>query len=56
MRVTKAGAAHAAHKMHFLCHGMYLTAAVMEGHLLYSTAAGILLFVTVVGAMLDKAH
>ncbi|CBW54762.1 hypothetical protein [Pantoea phage LIMElight] len=54
LHVTKQVAAHTAHKMHFLCHGFYLTAAVLEGHLLYSTAAAILLVVTVAGAALGS--
>lgn len=40
---SKEGAGNAFHKMHFLCHSGYLTAAALEGHLLYSVMAALTL-------------
>ena len=54
MVLQKEKAQHVAHRMHFLCHSFYLTAATLEGHLLYSTAAAILLVITLASAALGS--
>ena len=44
VNLTRVGAGHAAHKLHFVFHSLYLTAAALEGHLFYSIMAGATLF------------
>ncbi|QHR71837.1 hypothetical protein forsur_36 [Escherichia phage forsur] len=54
--VSRSGASHAAHKLHFLFHSLYLTAAAMEGHLFYSLMAGGTLLFMVGTAVLGNEH
>lgn len=58
MHVTlnKASASHAAHKMHFLFHSLYLMAAALEGHLFYSLMAGGTLLFMIGTAVLGNEH
>lgn len=56
LSVTRRGVSHVAHKMHFLFHSLYLTAAAMEGHLLYSLMAGGTLAFMIGCAVLGDEH
>ena len=54
--ISKAKASHAAHKMHFLFHSLYLTAAALEGHLFYSLMAGGTLLFMIGTVILGDEH
>lgn len=56
LAVSRSGASHEAHKLHFLFHSLYLTAAAMEGHLFYSLMAGGTLLFMVGTAVLGNEH
>ena len=56
LAVTRSGAGHMAHRMHFLFHSLYLTAAAMEGHLFYSLMAGGTLLFMIGTAVLGNEH
>ncbi|MGG4739365.1 hypothetical protein ACLPBM_20440 [Escherichia coli] len=56
LAVTRSGASHAAHKLHFLFHSLYLTAAALEGHLFYSIMAGGTLLFMLGTAVLGDEH
>ena len=49
------GKAHVLKKAHWLCHGIYLGAVTIEAHGWYGKAAGALLIVVVIGALLGEA-
>jgi hypothetical protein len=46
----------AVHKGGFLAHCTYLGAAVLEGHGIYSIAAGVLLFTVIAGVLVGVGH
>lgn len=50
------GKAHLLRKAHWLCHGIYLGAVTIEAHGWYGRAAGALLIVVVIGAVLGDAE
>lgn len=54
--MSKAHASHAAHRLHFLFHSLYLTAAALEGHLFYSLMAGGTLLFMIGTAVLGDEH
>jgi hypothetical protein len=54
--INKASASHAAHKMHFLFHSLYLTAVALEGHLFYSLMAGGTLLFMIGTVILGDEH
>ncbi len=54
LRITRHGVSHASHRLHFLFHSLYLTAAAMEGHLFYSMMAGGTLLFMVGTELLDR--
>lgn len=51
--LSRRGVSHASHRLHFLFHSLYLTAAAMEGHLFYSVMAGGTLLFMVGSALLE---